>query len=354
MKRYEHGGDIYTREVLYDFSANINPLGMPPSVRKAIVESVDSFARYPDPNCTALAAALSEYEQAACEQIICGSGAADLIYRIVYTLRPKRALLFAPTFCEYEKALRENGCSVTYCYLREEEDFAYTDRTAVELKEGIDICFLCSPNNPVGNILEPGLLGKILDKCQENNIFLVIDECFLSFVENGRAKSAVLRMNDRTIVLKAFTKIYAMAGLRLGYAICKNAELADKIRSCGQCWSVSVPAQAAGFAALADREYIKRTVETVQKEREYLMAECRALGLRAYPSKANFILFRLFGQGQGGAEAELSLDRLLLQDKIAIRSCENYEGLGSGFYRIAVRPHEENEALIQAMNRYLK
>lgn len=145
------------------------------------------------------------------------------------------------------------------------------------------------------------------------------------------------------MILKAFTKLYAMPGLRLGYVLCGDEALAGCIRSCGQCWAVSVPAQVAGIAALKETEYVKETLKIISKEREYLFKALSVLGMKVYPSEANFLLFR----------CDKPLDRLLLKEGIAIRSCENYEGLEYGFFRIAVRSHNENEILIRAIERVL-
>lgn len=347
MKRYEHGGNIDTREILYDFSANINPLGMPEGVREAVLRSADGIMRYPDPNCSGLTEALSRREGIPAEQIVCGNGAADLIYRIVRSVRPGKALICAPTFSEYEKALRENDCRIEYWYLKEEEQFRVTGGILERLTEETDLCFLCSPNNPVGNTIEPKLYRQLAEKCLRTGTVLAADECFLDFTEKGRTQSAANWMNEKLIVLRAFTKIYAVPGLRLGYVLCGSGKMAEQIRGCGQCWSVSVPALAAGEAALRDGKHIQQTVEAVKRERGFLTGELERLGLHPYPSEANFILFR-------DRRTDRALDCLLLEKKIAIRNCDNYEGLGRGFYRIAVRPHEENIRLIQALEELVR
>lgn len=332
-----HGGDIYSREIKYDFSANINPLGMPERVRAALRNGVDSFEHYPDVRCSALKAAIARRECTGPENIVCGNGAADIIYRLVYALRPRRALVTAPAFSEYEKALGEVGCQVRRFMLSENEDFRLGENIIDEIKD-LDMVFICSPNNPTGAVVDNELMKKIAEKCRENNIYLVIDRCFEDFVLGGER---MIPHNDKVIVLKAFTKIYAMAGLRLGYALCS---IAGRLESCGQCWSVSVPAQIAGAAALEEADYPRRTAELIAAERAYLTRELSRLGFRVFPSEVNFILFR----------CDLPLDRELLMEGIAIRSCENFVGLGPGYFRIAVRTREENEILINAIERMCK
>ncbi len=337
---YTHGGDIYSREIELDFSANLNPLGIPEAVRRAAAEA--DFASYPDPNCSALVRAISEYEKIPAERIVCGNGAADLIYRIVNTVRPERALVCSPTFSEYEKAVIERGGEVLPHLLSEENGFALNEDILPKITPDIDMIFLCTPNNPAGSTIEPSLMERILQKCHSTGTVAVADECFLDFAENGERLSAKQWLNERVIVLKAFTKICAMAGLRLGYAVFGDRALAEQVRGSGQPWAVSSPAQAAGIAAaevLAGTDHLERTRVLVSREREYLTRELSSRGVKVFPSAANFLLLK----------SDRDLEKALAGKKIAIRRCADYRGLDERFFRIAVRTHQENERLINAI-----
>lgn len=340
MKKFEHGGNIYNIDIKYDFSANINPLGMSESVRKAVIESVGNCDKYPEPYSESLVLAIAEYEGVPEEKIVCGNGASDLIYRIVSVLKPKRALITAPTFSEYEKALKENNCKICRYFLNPENDFLLDKNFAYEIDKDIDIIIMGNPNNPTGVTVNPEVIKSITDN---NNIYFLCDECFLDFVRDGSELSALNFMNERVIILKAFTKIYAMAGLRLGYAIFGDSETAERVKYRGQCWSVSVPAQIAGVTALKEAEYINKTIEIIESERKFLTENLKKLNIRVFESKANFILFY----------SEIPLDRLLLKRGILIRNCENFEGLGRGYFRIAVRSHGDNEVLIKNLRECL-
>lgn len=339
----EHGGDIYSREISLDFSANLNPSGMPEGVKTALKNSVSEWENYPDPLCRKLCKALSEYENFPIENIVCGNGAADLIYRLVKAVNPKKVIVTAPTFSEYEKALSENGTEILHYYLSEKYDFAIDKGILNVLDSSTDMIFLCNPNNPTGQYVPKDILKSVAEKCLENNIILVCDECFLSFVTDGKSKSIRHFLNKNVIILNAFTKIYSMAGLRLGYALFGSTELAETVQKTGQYWSVSTPAQIAGIAALNEKNYIEKTVQLINKERDFLTVELQKFGFRVFKSEANFILFR----------CDMPLDELLLREKIAIRNCGNYEGLSDGYFRIAVRNHEENAMLITAIGRCL-
>ena len=331
----KHGGDTYGRKIKLDFSANLNPLGMPESVRNAAVSAAADSAGYPDPYCRDLVKKLSLHESIDAEKIVCGNGADDLIYRIVHALRPGRAVIAVPTFSEYAKALNEVNCQVA--------EYA-ADKITDVLSDDVDILILCDPNNPTGQITDPDRLKNICKKCAEKNIVFLCDECFMDLCENAEKYTARQFMTDNMIVLKAFTKTFAMAGLRLGYALFGSTETARKVRESGQFWSVSAVAQAAGIAALDEKKYVSDAVKLIREERKYLHDELSKTGFTVCPSDANFILFR----------CEVPLDELLLGEGIMKRNCNNYSGLGEGYFRIAVRTREENEELIKAIGRVME
>ena len=338
---FEHGGDVYSNEILYDFSANLNPLGMPESVANALKSSVDEWGKYPDHYCRKMTEKIAEHENFSAEKIVCGNGAADLIYRIIQTFKPQKSVICAPSFSEYKKALTEFGSKINIYYLSENSDFILDGKILEMLTESVDMLILCSPNNPTGITIDGKILEMICKKCLEKNIIFLCDECFMDFVKNGEDLSVKNFMNKNIIILKAFTKIYAMAGLRLGYALFGSSENAEKVCKAGQFWSVSTPAQIAGIVALGEKNYIQKTIEIIEKERDFLCNELSKLNFKVYRPEANFILFK----------CNLPLDEFLLKHKILIRNCANFDGLGENFFRIAVRSHDENIALIEALRR---
>jgi len=352
MHKLVHGGDIYSkREIpentrLIDFSANINPLGMPLNVKTAIIDNIDNFSCYPDPLCRELIKEISEYEKVQQEYIVCGNGADDILYRISAALKPKRALLTAPAFSEYEQSLKITDCSIIYGYLSESTGFKLDRSILDSITSDIDIMFLCNPNNPTGITVQKDLVLKIAAVCKSNNAVLVVDECFIDFVENTDEYSITDKINDfdNVIVLKAFTKIYAMAGIRLGYAICSDKAVIEKIYNAGQPWSVSVIAQKCGVAAIRETEYVERTRQIIKQNREYLISELKLIGLKVFDSMANYIFFK-----SENKFLYLELEKY----GILIRPCGNYRGLDDTYFRIAVKSREDNEYLIESLKQIL-
>ncbi|MDO4305658.1 MAG: pyridoxal phosphate-dependent class II aminotransferase [Eubacteriales bacterium] len=347
MKKHIHGGNIYQYENCLDFSANCNPLGTPESVIEAASESLRHIAAYPRVGCGPLREAIGQYENVPPENIICGNGAADLIFSLCRAVRPKNALLPAPTFAEYEQALRSCGdCTVEYYFLKEDEDFRLQSSFLEALHKELDIVFLCNPNNPTGMLTNRELLLEVLKKCRELDILLVVDECFLDFVRNPgdyTLKEQLLQY-ENLFLLKAFTKRYAMAGIRLGYGLTGNRRLLQDMEAVTQPWNVSTVAQAAGIAALKEREYVEAGRQLVFRESLSLRKSLKKLGLQVFPSKANYVFFK-------GPE---DFFESCVQEGILIRDCSNYPGLSKGYYRIAVRKPEENRRLVEAFTRIRK
>ena len=341
-KVYPHGGDfIRYPGMTLDFSVNTNPLGMPKSAKEALFEAADSFDRYPDDGCTALREVLSEKTQLPPEAILCGNGAADLIFRICACFQPKRALVLAPTFGEYERCIRLFGGTAVPVRLSEEREFALGTETLDLLESGIDAFFLCNPNNPTGCLADPELLEEIAAICKKKNILLVVDECFLEFTE-GQSMISLLPRNLHLLVLNAFTKFYSLAGLRLGYLF-GDARLLREVKKFGPQWSVSAAAQAAGIGALKDRTWNRKTMEAVRAERRYLSEALEKLGLRVFRSDADFLLLK----------SSLPLFEPLLKKRILVRDGADFSGLDEHFIRISVHTHEENVRLVSAIGEVL-
>ena len=255
-----HGGDIYAGNVRLDFSANTNPFGTPESVLAAITRALPEVHRYPDPYCRALRAAIAAAEGVPEEYILCGSGAAELIYAFADAVRPQRAAELAPTFAEYSIALARTGCAVARYTLSEKNDFAPDGGILDFLRETRpEVFFLCNPNNPTGRLADGALLKEILALCEKLGTYLFADECFLDLTDGGESLKPFLTRCPRLFILKAFTKSYGMAGVRLGYGLCADASLLHAMSETVPPWNVSTLAQAAGVAALGETEFLEKT-----------------------------------------------------------------------------------------------
>lgn len=339
-----HGGDVYGGDVQIDFSANTNPFGTPPAVLNAITQALPQLHHYPDPYCRKLVAAIAAHEGVEQKHILCGNGAAELIYAYCEAVRPQKAVELAPTFSEYALAAQRVGCQLMRYRLKQKNSFSLDDGFLAFLERNLpDVVFLCNPNNPTGRLIDPMKMEQILAFCKKKHIRLFVDECFLDLSEGGKSLKAHLQDNPHLFILKAFTKSYGMAGLRLGYGFSSDHRLLEKMAQSVQPWNVSLLAQTAGVAALKETAFLQQTKDVVNAQRRWLQKELEDMGFWVCPGCANYLLFL----------APTDLHQKLKERKIAVRNCDNYQGLGSGWYRIAVRLPEENQHLIRTMKEVL-
>ena len=237
------------------------------------------------------------------------------------------------------------GCEVKRFFLEEAEDFAVTDALVDAVDENTDMVFLCQPNNPTGQLASPGLVEKLLRRCEACGAILAVDECFLDFLPDAdRWTAKPLLESGSLVIFKAFTKLYGMAGVRLGYCLCGDEALLEKMQAAGQPWAVSSLAQAAGVAALKETAYVDEVRALIAQQRPAMTAGLRALGLRVIDGKANYLLFR----------APADLNERLRPLGTQVRSCANYPGLGPEWYRTAVRTAPENARLLEIMREVLE
>ena len=331
---YTHGGDIYRNPIEYDFSVNVNPLGMPLASIQAAHEGIVLTGRYPDYKAEQLCNAIAKAKQVPVERIIPGNGAAELLYALGQTIHGK-ALTIAPTFTGYAEAVAAGGGEM--CYAGNEQELL------AKLDDSIRLVFLCNPNNPTGTLFMREQILRVLAKAEAMQAYVCVDECFLPFLEEEASYSMLpyLAEHPRLLVLRAFTKIYCMAGLRLGYLACGDAELQSRIRAKLQPWNTSIPAQMAGIAALSDTEYLAKTRENLQAERAYLVPRLRELVAEVYDGYGNFLLFR----------DEPDLKERMLDVGVLIRVCDDFEGLDDTYFRIGIRSHSENQEFIRRLAR---
>ncbi len=353
-KQYKHGGNIWrlaeevgmTADQICDFSANINPLGPPPWAGSVINRNIDSLVNYPDPECAALKEKIAERYDIAAERIVVGNGSVEIMYAVARALRRKRCVISVPCYGDYRLAAESAPMEVVCVDMRDDENFSTDTRRIAKVLKGDEMVFIGSPNNPTGLRFEKeALLGLV--KVHPESWF-VIDEAFIDFA--GDEHSILQCSEDNLIVLRSMTKFYAIAGIRLGFAV-MTAETAELVQSQMTPWSVNTLAQAIGIEAVADDAYAEETRAFVKAQRKKLYDRLSAIGgLCVYPGEANFLLVRM---EKCKINAEVLAAKLLAGDGIAIRVCDNFEGLDNSFFRVAVKAAEENERLINAIGKAL-
>jgi len=345
----KHGGNIYRlaeelgmhEEKMLDFSASINPLGVPESVQLEIQRNMKYLYNYPDPDAMALRQHLSAYHDIDAESIICGNGSTELIYLVARVLHPMKILIPAPTFSEYERACRTESyrLQVASFQLQEENEFEINPDEFIKSMKRCDAAFLCNPNNPTGRLIKKNAVLRIADAAKKLKCFLVIDEAFMDFRPEDSVINEV-KNNPYLIVLRSMTKFYALSGLRIGYGVFPQ-HLIKALNEHKEPWTVNMLAQKAGLAALKDRTYRDKTFRLMNREKRFLENGFKKIGVTFYHSDANFYLLKI-------NDAE-GLCRGLRKKGILVRDCSNFRGLDSRYIRIAVKAHEENTMLLKEL-----
>lgn len=334
-----HGGDIYRNDVKVDFSVNVNPLGIPKAVEAALYEAVENCSKYPDISAEKLTKAVSGILNVPKENLLFGNGASELFMAIIHGIRPRKTVIPVPSFYGYEYAAGAADGEIIYYETKEENDFCLQEDFFSVLTEDVDLLFLANPNNPTGNLMSRKELIKVLNHCRDKGIYAVLDECFIEFCDRECSMLQEINQYTNLMLVRAFTKIFALPAVRLGYMVCSNQLLSEKIGRQLPEWNLSGFAQAAGYECAMQTAFVEKTVAYIEKERQFLEFGLTQTGCRVFPGKANFLLIY----------SEQPLYDRLLEKGILIRDCENFRGLSKGFYRIAVKSRNENEALLRAI-----
>jgi threonine-phosphate decarboxylase len=351
--KYVHGGGKDSA-VKLDYSVNVNLLGTPGNVVRAIQDAALCCGEYPDAYCAGLRSGLSRLYGVDADSIICGNGATELIDSFVAAIGMVhgggKVLVALPAFAEYEVSVKRHGLEYAAYATHEQDGFAIGEGLLGEVDGRTAGVLVCSPSNPVGNELDRGILERLLGLCDGLGIHCLLDVSFLDLTQApdwgymlglvGRHKSLFL--------LSSFTKSHALAGVRLGFAFCGDAGFMEAVSRQSCCWNVSALAQAAGLEVvqmeLASGTYLTDARKIIADERRYLTGVLEGLGFKVYPGAANYMLF-------SGAR---HLGEALLGMGVRIRDCCGYDGLSQGFYRICIKKHIDNEVLAECLGAAVK
>lgn len=344
MERYAHGGQIYDAAGnagdWLDFSANINPLGLSEKIFHTLTENLRGVVNYPDPNAAELKRAIFKRYAVPEKNLVLLNGAAEFFYLYLNATRPARVIIPVPSFAEYERAAYAAGCEVEYFFTHAEENFSLDVDALEKILSPADCVILARPNNPTGNLIAA---EKILRLAQVASV--VVDESFIDFVDAPSIRKFAV---GKISVVQSLTKIFAIPGLRLGFAVVEE-NFARRLNLSKDVWNVNFLAQKAGTVALADEDFLRRTRAWLATEQKFFVERLNLLPVKIFPPTANFVLVKVTTI----ALAEKIL-RELRREKILLRSCANFVGLDGSYLRSAIRSREENLRLLDALKKILE
>ena len=349
-----HGSDLekiertygIRKEDIVSFSANVNPLGASPLLRKKLPEHTDVIETYPDREYSALRLAIAHYCGSDAAHILVGNGSTELITLFIKTVSPKKAMIIGPTYSEYARELSLAGSGSVYFPLKEEDDFRLDVSSLCEaLDADVDMLIMSNPNNPTSTAITKDDMAKILDTGKALGIFVMVDETYVEFAEDyDEIDSISLTANYGNLcLLRGFSKFFAAPGLRLGYAICSDSDLISKMSAIKDPWTVSSVSDIAGQIMLTDRDYIEKTKSLIFSERRRVTDLLRNVpGLKVYEPVANFVLCRIEKEN---VDADILFDKAIRQNMM-IRNCSNFMFLDRSFFRFCFMNPSDNDRLL--------
>ncbi len=361
LKPCPHGAEVYgvaaqygvePQEIL-DFSSSVNPLGPSRKALQAAHNAFTTVAAYPDSYSNILREVIASHHLGITkDNIVVGNGSTELMYLFAeaFLRRGEKALMAAPTFGEYEAAVRKTGESVKFVRLG--KDFQIESEAFQNAMAGCKMVFLCNPNNPTSKLIPKNTLTILLDAALTQDILVFLDEDFLEFVDNEKELSMIgkIAKYPNLFILRSFTKIFGLTGLRIGYGI-TSKEIADVLLCSKIPWNINCLGQAAAAAAIEDQEHLQVTLNLIKAETAYLQKELSALkGFRFDAPDANFFFINI---EETGLTAN-ALKHRMLKEGILIRDCSSFVGLNEFYIRVAVKTHAENVRLIEAFKKSLK
>ena len=349
-----HGADINSAAELYgleadkiiDFSSNINPF-IVDSMDKIVAAGVGSLQKYPDIKYRRLRKNIADYLGVDDSQVIPGNGATEIIYLLMRNLSGRLAII-NPTFSEYRKGAEIAGLSVVDFVMDWKKDFKLDLDEIYRRKDEFDSIFICNPNNPDGSVRE---IKKLLEFAEKEGKLLIVDETFIEFVDSEKERSLVnmVEKSKNLFIIRAVTKFFGIPGIRLGYGISSNRELLQKMYDEKEPWTINSFADSASDFIFKEEEYIRKSKEYFSKERVCMINEINKIdGIKAFNSDANFILVRFENRNVLDVK-----ENLLKRAGLLIRDASNFIGLDSSFARVAIKNHEQNTVLVDALRSVL-
>ena len=352
-----HGGRVFEaarflgrnwRDII-DFSANINPFGPPRGLKKILNEEFDQILHYPETQAESLVKKIAGSSDLSAEHFLAGAGSTPHLHLLPRALGLKRPVIIGPAFSEYAAALSAAGLGFQYVLTSESIGWQVNQDTVDRvLSRKPDAVLLANPANPTGRLVPLDILTRLVYECRRISAWLIVDEAFLDFTEEGRSLLPQVAEQPRLIVLKSLTKIFALPGLRLAY-LAANPKVIALLAAETIPWSLSAPAITAGLFCLSQKGFRESTIKGVKIFRRHLVRELKALELgQVFPTEANFLLWRLKPEINSG-----KLIDSLFWNGLLVRDAGNFNGLRPGYLRLAVRPAPEISALAAGLKKFL-
>ena len=344
MKKYEHGGQVWQGNPAewLDFSANINPAGCPLQIEETLRNAIESVVYYPDASMSDAIQQLSAFVGVQPNNVLPTAGGIDALQQAIGTIRPRRLVILTPVFVEYEHIGDIYGIPMCFHAIINEERTLQIDlealRSAITAR---DLLIICNPINPVGTAFDLPFIQHLLEITTSANAWMLIDEAFIHYSPACSAKSMVA-VHENLLIAGSMTKLFAIPGVRLGYLLAHETAM-KTLKEKQMPWRISAFANAVcGVLAELD-SFVEESLQANYHNREWMNRELTQMGIRVFPSQANFLLLDLMPINLTARD----LAQELKKHTILIRNCENYRALDAYFARVAVKSETQNRQLLE-------
>ena len=345
-----HGGDIYRNRIHTDFSVNLNPLPVRDSIISALKQGFKNSSAYPDLHQQSVRESLAGADGLDSTYVVAGNGASELIMAVTAAAEPRRAAVICPAFSGYRRALgRIRDCKTESICLSEEDGFVFTEDIIDKIPADTELVCIADPISHTGRNIDDAVIRKLLDHAEANGIRVIIDESFLYLSDKilsfeKRDTAALVKKYSGLYVIRSFTKLFALPGIRMGYLISQPQNIAEVTAQLPE-WNLSMPAQYCMeqcASELEDGEFVHDSAQFVSRERGAFIEALRDAGMEVFDSDTIYFCFK----------ADTGLYKYMIENGVLIRDLSNEEGLGEGYYRIAVKQHEHNAMIVRLIKEY--
>ncbi len=355
-KEHFHGSDLEKIEKVYgikkenitSFSANVNPLGLSGKLKDTLSEHLDVLTSYPDREYSELRSTIAKYCDTVKENVVVGNGSTELISLFTKVIAPKKALVFAPTYSEYDHEISLSGGDFDYFELKEEDGYAPDlDALKLVLKKNYDLVVICNPDNPTSYLIDKKMMEQILIMCPAPT-YVMVDETYMEFAPDYESSNGISLTErfDHLFIIRGISKFFAAPGLRLGYAVTGNHTLIEQMVAEQNPWSINSLAEMAGKLMFTDHDYISRTKRLIFSERERICARLDTIkGLKYYKPSANFVLVKILNPD---VDADILFD-VCIRKNMMIRNCSSFPYLSNRYFRFCIMSPGMNELLLKCI-----
>ncbi len=345
-----HGGDIYRNKVNIDMSVNLNPHAIPDSIFSALSNGIKASGAYPDIDQQSVRNALSSIDDLDSTYCLAGNGASELIMAVTATIAPKKAAVICPAFSGYKRALsRIDGCEVDLICSEADDGFEFSEDLITRIPADTDLICIADPVSHTGKNIDDTDLDKLLEYSEAHGMSVILDESFFFLSERMREyvrrdTASYIKRYPGLYIIRSFTKLFALPGIRMGYLISRPQNIQTVKRQLPE-WNLSIPAQYCMeecVSVLKEGSFIHDSLHTVSQGRQFLKQGILEAGYTVFDSDTVYLCFK----------ADPLLYGYMLKRGILIRDLKNEEALGSGYFRAAVKNEAENEGFIRMLKEY--